>query len=347
MRRGTLPLLLGIGIVSAVITAAVSYLIPWLPSPASREAGRIVFVYWFAEWISIVVFAAVCAVLGTAIIKFRVKPDDLSDGPPIHGHTTLEVVWTAIPFVLVTAITIVSAIVLAKNGDAGPNPLKIKVTGQQFAWEFTYPNGKTYTTLHLPVDQKVQLAITSKDVIHSFWVPQMMQKQDAVPGQINTLVITPDKLGVYPVICTELCGLGHALMRSEAIVTNTAQYASWYKTGGAPPATGVSTTGGSTAGGADAGLSIFNANGCAACHTLAAAKATGAVGPSLDELKAEAARAGEPLDAFIKDSIVDPDKYVEKTYQPNVMPATYKDTLSSDQLDQLVQYLATSSKDAN
>jgi cytochrome c oxidase subunit 2 len=340
VRRGTLPLLLGIGIVSAAITAAVAYLIPWLPAPASREAGRIVFVYWFAEWISIVVFAAVCAVLGTAIVKFRVKPGDLSDGPPIHGHTTLEVIWTAIPFVLVTAITIVSAIVLAKDGDAGSNPLKVKVTGQQFAWEFTYPNGKTYTSLHLPVDRKVQLSITSKDVIHSFWVPEMAQKQDAVPGQINTLVITPDKLGVYPVICTELCGLGHALMRSEAIVQTTTDYDTWYK---GSPTTGVPAA---PAGGSDPGLAVFNANGCAACHALAAAKATGAVGPSLDELKAEAAGAGQPLDDFIKDSIVDPDAYVEKTYQPHVMPATYKDTLSSDQLDQLVQYLATSSKDA-
>ena len=103
---------------------------------------------------------------------------------------------------------------LAKNGNAGTNPLIVKVYGQQFTWTFEYPNGKTFTALRLPLDRHVRLEITSKDVIHSFWVPQFAQKQDAVPGEWNPLVITPDRLGRYPVICVELCGLGHSLMRS-------------------------------------------------------------------------------------------------------------------------------------
>ena len=81
-----------------------------------------------------------------------------------------------------------------------------------------YPNGKSYPILRLPIDRGVKLEITSKDVIHSFWVPEFGQKQDAVPGQINNLVITPNRLGHFPVICTELCGLGHALMRSWSFV---------------------------------------------------------------------------------------------------------------------------------
>ena len=123
-----------------------------------------------------------------SVCKFRARPDDDSDGPPTHGHTTLEIVWTAIPAVLVTAISIVSAIVLAQNGHAGSNPLVVKVTAQQFAWTFTYPNGKTYGYLTLPKGRHVKLDITAHDVIHSFWVPQLSQKQDAVPGQHNTLV---------------------------------------------------------------------------------------------------------------------------------------------------------------
>ena len=117
---------------------------------------------------------------------------------------------------LVTAISIVSAIVLAQNGNAGlESAASCKVTAQQFAWEFTYPNGKKYGFLTLPKGRHVKLDITANDVIHSFWVPQLSQKQDAVPGQHNSLVITPTQLGTYPVICTELCGLGHALMRSH------------------------------------------------------------------------------------------------------------------------------------
>src|SRR5262245_34684147 len=95
---------------------------------------RITFVYWFATVISIVIFALVAGVLLYCVVKFRVPPDDDQDGPPIHGHTGLEIIWTAIPAILVTAIAIVSAIVLARDGDAGTNPLKIDVTAQQFAW---------------------------------------------------------------------------------------------------------------------------------------------------------------------------------------------------------------------
>ena len=145
MRRGSLVQLLGLTVVAFAIGSAVALWIPWLPAPASREAGRIWFTYWFATWICIGIFAPVAAVLAYALLKFRVKEGDLSDGPPVHGHTMLEIVWTAVPFVLVTAIAIVSAIVLAKNGNAGHNPLRITVTTEQFAYTFTYPNGKTYS----------------------------------------------------------------------------------------------------------------------------------------------------------------------------------------------------------
>src|SRR4029078_508707 len=159
-----------------------------MPDAASKEAGRIWFTYWFATWICLGIFAIVAAVLVYALLKFRVKEGDLSDGPPVHGHTTLEIAWTAVPFVLVTAISIVSAIVLAQNSHAGSEPLVVKVTGQQFAWAFEYPNGKTSGQLRLPKDRHVKLRITSNDVIHSFWVPQFGQKQDAVPGQVISLV---------------------------------------------------------------------------------------------------------------------------------------------------------------
>jgi cytochrome c oxidase subunit 2 len=307
-----------------------------MPEDASREAGRIWFTYWFATWICLMIFALVAAVLVYSLIKFRVKPGDLSDGPPIHGHTTLEIVWTAIPFVLVTAISIVSAIVLAKDGNAGSNPLVVKVTGQQFAWQFTYPNGKTYGVLRLPLDRHVKLRITSLDVIHSFWVPQFGQKQDAVPGQFFSLVITPDKVGTYPVICTELCGLGHSLMRSSAIVMSKTSYASWYKGTGSA----VTSTGGSSA-----AATLFRTTAtCGACHTFKPAGAAGKIGPDLDNLKAAAAKAGESLDAYVRQSIEDPDAYITPGYSKGVMSASCCKQLSSSQVDELVQYLVTNTK---
>jgi cytochrome c oxidase subunit 2 len=338
VRRGSLLQLLLLTLAAFGVGSAVAVLVPWLPDPASKEAGRIWFTYWFATWICLAIFAGVAGVLIYSLLKFRVKEGDLSDGPPVHGHTTLEIVWTAVPFVLVTAISIVSAIVLAQNSRAGSDPLVVKVTAQQFAWQFTYPNGQTFGVLRLPKDRHVKLRITANDVIHSFWVPQFGQKQDAVPGETFSLVITPTELGTYPVICTELCGLGHSLMRSRAIVMAPAAFESWYKgAGGAPaPAAG---------GGASAAAALFNGAGtCGACHTFAPAKSAGKIGPSLDHLKADAAKAGQPLEAYVKQSIEDPDAYITPGYAKGVMSASCCKQLSSDQIDQLVQYLVENSK---
>jgi cytochrome c oxidase subunit 2 len=302
-----------------------------LPESASKESTRIHFVYWFTTVICIAVFATVVAVLAYSVIHFRARPDDDSDGPPTHGHTTLEIVWTAIPAVLVTAISIVSAVVLAQNSHAGPDPLKIKVVAQQFAWQFTYPNGQTYGVLRLPTHRHVQLDITAKDVLHSFWVPVLSQKQDAVPGQHNKLVVTPTRTGTFPVICTELCGPGHAIMRSRVEIMTPRAYAKWVKQGG--KATSAENP----------ALATFNRLGCKSCHTFTAAGSAGQIGPSLDKLKEEAARAKQPLVPFIKQSIEDPTAYVEPGYQAGVMPS-FKGQIPPDQLAQLVQYLAKNAK---
>jgi cytochrome c oxidase subunit 2 len=335
VRRGSLLQLTLYAIVAAVITTAVAVLIPWMPVNASREGGRIDFTYWFMTGIAIFVFAIVAAVLVYAVINFRVKPDDMSDGPPTHGNTALEITWTVIPAILVTAVAIVSAIVLHQNAQAGNNPLRVIAISQQFAWSFKYRNGVVAPILRLPINRSMVLTLTSKDVLHSFWVPEFRQKQDAVPGLATEIVITPDRLGTYPVICVELCGLGHSTMRSEAIVMSQAAFDKWYTTAGKPPA----TTGGG--GGANAGLAVFNSNGCGACHTFTAAKATGKVGPDLDKLTSAAKTAGQPLEAFIKESIVNPDAYIAPGYAKGVMPGNFGQTITGDALDQLVHYLAS------
>src|SRR4051794_32067012 len=143
----------------AAIAVAVALGFDWLPEDASRQSGRIHFVFWFVTVICIAIFALVTAVIAYSVVRFRKRPDDDADGPPIHGHTGLEIVWTVIPTVLVTAISILSAIVLAKNGDAGSNPLRVDVTAQQFAWTFAYPSlgNVQSTTLRLPIDRPVKL----------------------------------------------------------------------------------------------------------------------------------------------------------------------------------------------
>jgi cytochrome c oxidase subunit 2 len=325
-RRSVLQLIV-IGAVAGALATVVALALPWLPHVASKEGERIDFVFWFVTWICIAVFAVVAAVLGTALLSFRVPLDDEEDGPPIHGHTKLEIWWTAIPAVLVTAISIVSAVVLAENGKATENPIKVNVYAQQFAWTFQYPGYKNVSLpdLYLEKGRSVQLTLRSRDVIHSFWVPQFRQKQDLLPDQDTKLVITPTHEGEFPVICTELCGLGHAVMRTRAIVLTPAGFAQHMKKATEPQKL--------------SGLAVFAAQGCSGCHALSAAKSKGqSTFPDLDYLAAYAKRAGKPLDAFVRASILAPGAYIEPGC-PDAMPHNFKELIQPQQLDALVSYL--------
>ena len=229
MRRGSIAAVLGIAVVAGGVAAAVALIPTWLPADASRQAGRIDFVFWFVIAICIAIFAVVAAVMIYVVLRFRARPDDLEDGPPIHGHTGLEIAWTAVPFVLVTAIAIVSGIVLSRNDAQGADTLRINVTAQQFEWTFSYPEAHNATTpeLFLPAGRSVELYMRSLDVIHAFFVPQFRVNEDIVPGLVTNIHVTPDRVGTYPLICNELCGLGHALMRTEAVVLAPAAFDKW------------------------------------------------------------------------------------------------------------------------
>ncbi len=333
MRRGSLVQLVALGVVIGAAATVVALVVPWLPPNAAEERDGIDLVFWFTTAISIGIFALVGSVILYSVVKFRVRPDDDTDGPPIHGHTGIEILWTAIPAILVTAISVISGVVLVQNDRPDKGHMNVDVLARQFAWTFTYPDHQNLTSaqLRLPLGRSVELHFDAADVIHSFWVPEFGQKQDAVPGQDTKLVITPTKLGTYPVICTELCGLGHALMRTSAIVMKPAAFDAWVRKQGqalnAPPG--------------EAGKAVFTSNGCASCHTFKAAGATGKTGPDLDKLPAYAQQAGKPLEAFVKESIVDPNAYVQPGFPKGVMPPF---TLPADQLDALVSFLTKGSK---
>ncbi|HEY3576441.1 MAG TPA: cytochrome c oxidase subunit II [Gaiellaceae bacterium] len=362
MRRGSIVALLGLALIAGGVATAVAIWPTWLPVAASREAGRIHFVIWFVVGICIAIFALVAAVMIYSVLRFRVQEDDFEDGPSVHGHTGLEITWTAIPFVLVTAIAIVSAIVLSRNDAQAENTLRIDVVAQQFEFTFSYPDANNVTSpvLRLPEGRSVELYMRSLDVIHSVFVPQFSQKEDVVPGLVTQLHITPDRVGTFPLECTELCGLGHSLMRSQAIVMKPAAFDAWLQqqeksAAPAPSASTSSTTTSSTgttstststtpSSPSAAGLSIFNNSGCATCHTLSAASATGTVGPDLDKLVSYAKQAKQPLTPFVHDSIVDPDKYVQPGYPKGLMPSTFGQSLTQAQLDELVTFLVQSAQ---
>ena len=325
VRRGSIVRITVYGVLAGIAASVVAVLVPWLPTSASEEFDRIEFVFWFTTVICIGVFAVVAAAIVYSVLKFRVQPEDESDGPPIHGHTGIEIVWTAIPAILVTAISVVSAVVLAQNEDAGRNPLRIDVIAQKFALRFEYPGDPKVVSgqLVLPLGRSAKLTLHSLDVIHSFWVPELGQKSDAVPGIETTLVITPNRTGQFSLLCTELCGLGHSTMRAAVRVVPQAEYQEFLASGAG-------------AGGGNDPEQIFTSAGCGSCHTFEPAGTTAQVGPDLDDLDP----GGQPLEEFIRESIVDPNAEITSGYQPDVMPSTFESTLTDEQLDALVQYLA-------
>ena len=248
MRRGAIVRVVTIALLAAAVATAVAILIPWLPDLNSKEGGRIDLVFWFVVAICIGVFAIVAAISVYSVARFRVRPDDDSDGPPIHGHTGIEIAWTAIPTILVTTIAVLSAVALAENAKLKDDRVVVEVTARQFVWTFAYPpadaaskpkdeqicklppekaNCPVSGTLRLPAGRQVELRLRALDVIHSFWVPQFRQKQDAVPGIVTRVAVTPTDPGEHTVVCTELCGLGHALMRAPVIVMREDEFDRW------------------------------------------------------------------------------------------------------------------------
>jgi cytochrome c oxidase subunit 2 len=339
VRRGVIVQLTLLALILGGITTAFAVVPHWLPPAASEQAERIHFVFWYVTIICVVIYAIVAAGLVYSVWKFRASgPNDDTDGKPIHGHTGAEIAWTAIPFLLVTSMAVICAIVLARNDRVGDNPLRVDVTAQQFTWTFKYPdnNDRTSAVLRLEKDRPARFTIRALDVLHSFWVPAFSQKQDAVPGTTTNLTVTPNRVGTYPIVCAELCGLGHAVMRGTVIVMEKADFEKWLSSGGA-------AGGGGAGGGSADGKTIFTDNGCGSGHTFQPAGAAGKIGPDLDKLSDYANQAGQPLEAFTRESIVKPDDYVEKGYPKGVMPKTFA-TLPEDQLNALVDYLVKGAK---
>lgn len=226
---------LRLAIVSLAIGALISVLmvqIDWNGEAASTAAAPIDTLLDWMIVLSSFVFAIVCVFLGYALYRWRVKPGDEGDGLPIHGNTKLEIIWTLIPTVIVLFAAGYSWVVLDDIEEREADPLIVNVYSQQFAWTFGYPtegNKWSEGEFHVPVGRQVIFRMNAQDVIHSFWVPEWRIKKDNVPGITTEAIITPDKPGTYQLVCTELCGAGHATMRGTVVVESEKKFNRWVK----------------------------------------------------------------------------------------------------------------------
>lgn len=229
---GRLPIakMVAATVVGTVVISAAMLPINWNGEGASTAAGPIDTLLDVMIVLSAFVFSLVMVMLAYALWKFRAKPGDESDGEPIHGNTRLEVAWTLIPTVIVLFAAGYSWAVLDEIEKPEPNPLTVSVFSQQFAWSFGYPGkGNAYSEgeLRVPLGRQVHFKMHALDVIHSFWVPEWRIKKDNVPGLTTTAIVTPDKLGTYQLVCTELCGYGHTTMRAKVVVVRPPAFRKW------------------------------------------------------------------------------------------------------------------------
>ena len=263
--------LLAIGLIASIIGIALGLLIDWWPAQGSAEASQVDTLYDVLIIFSVPMFVLVVTVVLYCAWRYRMKPgEEELDGPPIHGNTRLEIIWTAIPAIILVALCSYSFAVLTDIEDADARALNVRVVGEQFTWTFYYRDGSgkeiASPQLYVPRGQQVNFTVQSQDVIHDFWVPAFRVKIDAVPGINTHLRVTPDRVGDYPVICAELCGLGHSVMRQTAHVmsrpTSSAGWTTAARPTSRPRPSRTPTTG--AGGGAPDGKTLFTENGCGA-----------------------------------------------------------------------------------
>jgi cytochrome c oxidase subunit 2 len=206
------------------------------PAPASPNAGGIRDVYWLILGITGGIFLLVEVTLILFVVRYRSRGRPRAvEGPQVRGHTNLELAWTAGPVVILAVIAgfvfyKISGINSAPVARGAPPKETIRIEGHQYYWEFTYPNGAiSIDTLRLPVKRWVKLEITSADVAHSWWIPQLAGKLDAIPGRTNTTSWKPGRLGTFRGQCAEFCGIQHAAMLAYAQVLPQARYDAWVR----------------------------------------------------------------------------------------------------------------------
>lgn len=217
-------------ILGIVFVALVFPRAPAVPINASDKSSDITVTVLLFTLVAIPVFMGVVVFTLYSVIVFRTQGRPRSDGPAIHDNTRFEGLWIIASSVLVLILLIWGLVFLARV-DAAPagQPLQVEVQGEQWQWNYVYPQygNASSNILELPVNRPVKFTLSSVDVTHGFWIPNFAIKEDANPGVVTHIFVTPTRLGTYPVRCAELCGLYHAYMEGQLHVVNAAEFANW------------------------------------------------------------------------------------------------------------------------
>jgi cytochrome c oxidase subunit II len=285
------------------------------------------------------IFLVVGGLLLYAVIRFRRRTtdDDTTEPPQVYGSTAIELAWTVPPILIVVVLALATARTVGEiqtpkfSGD----PLELRIVGHRFWWEVQYSKYKFVTAneIHVPVSylstpRPVEMTMTSADVVHGFWVPQLNGKEWLVPDRENKWWIQPTSLGTFLGNCTVLCGYQHANMLLRVVVESPEDFDKWVARQQQPANTDAST---------EEGRKAFGANSCGSCHTIEGTNSTGIFGPNLSHFMTRRTLGSGVApndDANLKSWLRDPQELKPGCLMPDMK-------LSPTQVDQIMAYLKT------
>lgn len=296
-------------------------------------------------WFAIAIGVAVCAILLYVVWRFREKdPTDKSVPAQIQGNHKLEVLWTIIPIVILTIVSIPTVrVAFQAHASTAADAMPVRVIAHQWWFEFEYPGTDVTTAneLYIPVGRDIQIALESDDVIHSFWVPKLAGKVDLIPGRINQMWFRAEREETYFGQCAEFCGAAHAQMRFRVIALPQAEFDAWLlkQQAGHPevPTDPVAKLGYELF----MGTTPAKAN-CLICHAVDGTKAQGAVGPNLTNFGARSTLAAgvyENTEEHLKQWIRKPSEL-----KPGVKAMPPHPNMTEEELHAIVTYLQSLGK---
>lgn len=302
----------------------------FMPPVGSKVAGEVDNLYSFLLTASLISCVILIGGMLFFVVKYKRKTNN--DKTAYISHNTfLEFLWSFIPLVIFLAVFGWGWHIYHQMRSFPQDSLEVAVMGKQWLWDFTYKNGKATTNeFVVPVGKPVKLVLGSTDVIHSFYIPSLRIKQDAVPGRYTALGFTADKTGEYQVFCTEFCGAAHSGMLAKMKVVTVPEFEAWLQENdGALPLD-------------KQGEKLVTTKGCVGCHSV---DGSAKVGPSLKGLfnrktAWEDGSSGVNDENYIRESILTPNAKVVKGFPKGVMP-TFQGQITEDEIKAIIEYVKT------